>query len=85
MRTLSHAVQNLADVRANPGPVQARLASRRGSCAGLKWITWCRSPELGDHAVGNLQVICRACNLAKGAGLTIDPDAEIRHAALDIS
>ncbi|MDQ4145414.1 MAG: HNH endonuclease [Actinomycetota bacterium] len=37
---------------------------------------------LGKHDTGNLQVVCRACNLAKGSGLIIDPDAEIRHSGL---
>jgi 5-methylcytosine-specific restriction endonuclease McrA len=40
---------------------------------------------LGQHRVENLQVVCRACNLAKGSGLIVDPDAEIRYAALDPS
>lgn len=37
--------------------------------------------SLGSHQVQNLQIVCRACNLAKGGGLTIDPAAEIRYAA----
>jgi hypothetical protein len=40
---------------------------------------------LGSHDVPNLQVICRACNLAKGAGLIIDPDDEIRYADLPLT
>jgi hypothetical protein len=39
---------------------------------------------LGRHRVENLQVICRACNVAKGSGLVIDPDVEIRHAGADL-
>lgn len=38
---------------------------------------------LGQHAVENLQVVCRACNLAKGRGLIVDPDAEIMYAGLE--
>jgi hypothetical protein len=41
--------------------------------------------SLGGHEVENLQVVCRACNLAKGSGLIIDPDAEIRYCGLDPS
>jgi 5-methylcytosine-specific restriction endonuclease McrA len=37
--------------------------------------------SLGAHQVQNLQVVCRACNLAKGRGLVIDPNIEIRFAA----
>ena len=36
--------------------------------------------SLGEHVRENLQVVCRACNLAKGNGLVVDPDAEIRYA-----
>ena len=36
--------------------------------------------SLGDHSEQNLQVVCRACNLAKGGGLVVDPDSEIRYA-----
>jgi HNH endonuclease len=39
---------------------------------------------LGSHEVSNLQVVCRACNLAKGAGLIIDPGDEIRYAAYPV-
>jgi hypothetical protein len=35
---------------------------------------------LGEHTVDNLQVVCRACNLAKGSHLVVDPEAEIRFA-----
>jgi hypothetical protein len=41
--------------------------------------------SLGGHSVQNLQVICRACNLAKGAGLIVDPDAEIRYAGTEVT
>ncbi len=41
--------------------------------------------SLGEHAVRNLQVVCRACNLAKGAGLIVDPDSEIRFAGVDVA
>jgi hypothetical protein len=37
--------------------------------------------SIGSHTEANLQVVCRACNLAKGAGLTIEPSTEIRYAA----
>lgn len=39
---------------------------------------------LGAHVEGNMQIICRACNLAKGSGLTIDPIVEVRHAGQDL-
>jgi hypothetical protein len=38
--------------------------------------------SLGAHAIKNLQIVCRACNMAKGGGLLIDPDAEIRYSAV---
>jgi hypothetical protein len=41
--------------------------------------------SLGAHNIDNLQVICRACNLAKGSGLIVDPDTEIRFCGLDPS
>jgi hypothetical protein len=41
--------------------------------------------SLGAHDVRNLQIICRACNLAKGSGLIIDPDAEIRYCGVEPS
>jgi hypothetical protein len=40
--------------------------------------------SLGTHNQGNMQIICRACNIAKGNGLTIDPMAEVRHAAQEL-
>jgi HNH endonuclease len=39
--------------------------------------------SLGVHTVRNLQVVCRACNLAKGGGLVVDTVTEIRYAASD--
>ena len=39
--------------------------------------------SLGSDEFENLQVICRACNMAKGSGLTIDPSAEIAWSAAD--
>ena len=41
--------------------------------------------SLGAHNILNLQVVCRACNLAKGKGLVVDPDDEIRYAAVAIA
>jgi 5-methylcytosine-specific restriction endonuclease McrA len=41
--------------------------------------------SLGEHRTENLQVICRACNLAKGSGLLLNPEMEIRFAGLDVS
>lgn len=41
--------------------------------------------SIGTHSVTNLQIICRACNLAKGAGLTVDPEAEVRYAGRDVT
>jgi 5-methylcytosine-specific restriction endonuclease McrA len=35
---------------------------------------------LGRHTHENVQIICRACNMAKGSGLVIDPDLEVRFA-----
>ncbi|HWG07874.1 MAG TPA: HNH endonuclease signature motif containing protein [Solirubrobacteraceae bacterium] len=39
---------------------------------------------VGRHRADNMQVICRACNLAKGDGLTVDVTAELRYAAMDL-
>lgn len=39
---------------------------------------------IGRHRADNMQVICRACNLAKGDGLTLDVTAELRYAAMDL-
>lgn len=36
--------------------------------------------RLGGDEVTNLQIICRACNMAKGAGLILDPASELRYA-----
>jgi len=41
--------------------------------------------SLGEHLHHNLQVVCRACNLAKGGGLLLNPEAEIRYAGLEVS
>jgi 5-methylcytosine-specific restriction endonuclease McrA len=41
--------------------------------------------SLGAHERGNLQVICRACNLAKGAGLVVDYASETRYADVDLA
>src|SRR5262249_14737393 len=35
---------------------------------------------LGEHQLTNLQILCRACNLAKGKGLIVDPEVEMRYA-----
>jgi len=40
--------------------------------------------SLGTHTEGNMQIICRACNIAKGGGLTIDPAVEVRYASRDL-
>ena len=40
---------------------------------------------IGQHEFHNLQVICRACNMAKGSGLIVDPDAEIRYAGVEVA
>lgn len=40
---------------------------------------------LGRHRPDNLQLVCRACNVAKSDGLTIDPRVEVRYAATDIA
>jgi 5-methylcytosine-specific restriction endonuclease McrA len=41
--------------------------------------------SLGAHELGNLQVVCRACNLAKGAGLVVDYESETRYADVDLA
>lgn len=40
---------------------------------------------LGRHTSSNFQVICRACNQAKGDGLELDPGAEIRYAGVPLA
>ena len=40
--------------------------------------------SLGTHIESNMQIVCRACNMAKGGGLTIDPTVEVRHASQDL-
>lgn len=40
--------------------------------------------SLGTNAEENLQVICRACNLAKSSALELHPKAEIANACLNI-
>ncbi|MHB1539174.1 MAG: HNH endonuclease [Acidimicrobiales bacterium] len=35
---------------------------------------------LGAHVPGNMQIVCRACNAAKGSSLIVDPAVEMRYA-----
>jgi 5-methylcytosine-specific restriction endonuclease McrA len=40
--------------------------------------------SLGAHVESNMQIVCRACNIAKGNGLTIDPAVEVRYAGQEL-
>jgi hypothetical protein len=40
--------------------------------------------SLGTHIEKNMQIVCRACNIAKGDGLNVDPALEVRYAAREL-